>query len=69
MFIKTAKIDFWLGEYKAKYIKEIFYSDDNEKYLVTTSDIKGKIIDYWDMEAVNTQLIDSYKIFINENET
>lgn len=69
MFIKTAKIDFWLGEYKAKYIKEIFYSDDNEKYLVTTADNKGKIIDYWDMEAVNTQLIDSYKIFINENET
>jgi hypothetical protein len=69
-FKKTAKLDFWLGDYKEKIIKDILYSDEHEKYLVLTADNKGNSIDYWDMEAVNTQLLDKFKFeFTEENQT
>lgn len=66
MFLKTANVDFWLGDYKEKFIKEIFYSDDNEKYLAVITDNKGNVIDNWDIEALNTQFNSSYKISIKE---
>ena len=69
MFLKTANVDFWLGDYKEKFIKEIFYSEDNEKYLAVITDNNGNVIDYWDIEALNTQFISSYKISIKEDET
>lgn len=69
MFKKSAKLDFWLGDYKEKIIKDILYSDEHEKYLVLTADKKGNSIDYWDMEAVNTQLIDKYKFEFTEEDT
>jgi hypothetical protein len=68
MFLKTANVDFWLGDYKEKFIKEIFYSDDNEKYLAIITDNNGNVIDYWDIDALNTQFISSYKISIKEDE-
>ena len=61
MFKETANLSFWLGNFKEKIVKEIFYSEENEKYLVLTADKNGKKIDYWDMEEVNTQLSDNYQ--------
>lgn len=68
MFKKTANIRFWFGEYKEKVIKDISYSEEHEKYLALTADKKGNSIDYWDIEAISTQLADGYRFDLAEKE-